>query len=90
MWKRLPDILLITHRFGITKFFNHTFLFLVIVLTHTTCLYFFILGWAFYTAIIGIVLTFISGCLSMAAQKATTSDQVSKKIEEGETLVCLL
>ncbi|XP_018904992.1 LHFPL tetraspan subfamily member 2 protein isoform X2 [Bemisia tabaci] len=33
------------------------------------------LGWAFYTAIIGIVLTFISGCLSMAAQKATTSDQ---------------
>ncbi|MGH0182948.1 UNVERIFIED_CONTAM: hypothetical protein FKN15_010859, partial [Acipenser sinensis] len=48
------------------------------------------LGWAFYTAIGGTVLTFICAVLSAQAEIATSSDRVQEEIEEGKSLICLL
>ncbi|KAG8281604.1 LHFPL tetraspan subfamily member 2 protein-like [Homalodisca vitripennis] len=47
-------------------------------------------GWAMYIGVIGICLTFLTACLSVCAEKTTSSDKVSRKVERGETLVCLL
>lgn len=48
------------------------------------------LGWAFYTAIGGTVLTFICAVFSAQAEIATSSDRVQEEIEEGKNLICLL
>ncbi|XP_053265133.1 LHFPL tetraspan subfamily member 2 protein [Podarcis raffonei] len=48
------------------------------------------LGWAFYTAIGGTVLTFICAVFSAQAEIATSSDKVQEEIEEGKSLICLL
>lgn len=48
------------------------------------------LGWAFYTAIGGMVLTFICAIFSAQAEIATSSDKVQEEIEEGKNLICLL
>ncbi|KAJ8285489.1 hypothetical protein GJAV_G00027380 [Gymnothorax javanicus] len=48
------------------------------------------LGWAFYTAIGGTVLTFICAIFSAQAEIATSSDKVQEEIEEGKSLICLL
>lgn len=48
------------------------------------------LGWAFYTAIGGTVLTFICAIFSAQAEIATSSDKVQEEIEEGKNLICLL
>ncbi|BES92986.1 unnamed protein product [Nesidiocoris tenuis] len=48
------------------------------------------IGWSVYSAILGIILTMITACLSVSAEKTTSSDRVSQHIEKGETLVCLL
>lgn len=48
------------------------------------------LGWAFYTATGGTVLTFICAVFSAQAEIATSSDKVQEEIEEGKNLVCLL
>nr|XP_020758338.1 lipoma HMGIC fusion partner-like 2 protein [Odocoileus virginianus texanus] len=48
------------------------------------------LGWAFYTAIGGTVLTFICAVFSAQAEIATSSDKVQEEIEEGKNLICLL
>lgn len=47
-------------------------------------------GWAIYMAVTGIALTFITACLSVTAEKTTSSDKVRRQVERGETLVCLL
>ncbi|XP_034950271.1 LHFPL tetraspan subfamily member 2 protein [Chelonus insularis] len=47
------------------------------------------LGWAFYSAVIGIVLTFLCAVLSAQAEKSTASDKVQDKMNEGKTLICL-
>ncbi|KAM8961911.1 LHFPL tetraspan subfamily member 2 protein [Pelodytes ibericus] len=48
------------------------------------------LGWGFYTAIGGTVLTFICAVFSAQAEIATSSDKVQEEIEEGKSLICLL
>ncbi|KAG8456518.1 hypothetical protein GDO86_002340 [Hymenochirus boettgeri] len=48
------------------------------------------LGWAFYTAIGGTVLTFICAVFSAQAEIATSSDKVQEEIEEGKNLICLI
>uniref|UniRef100_A0A452R4I4 LHFPL tetraspan subfamily member 2 n=1 Tax=Ursus americanus TaxID=9643 RepID=A0A452R4I4_URSAM len=48
------------------------------------------LGWAFYTAIGGTVLTFVCAVFSAQAEIATSSDKVQEEIEEGKNLICLL
>ncbi|KAK2584814.1 hypothetical protein KPH14_007127 [Odynerus spinipes] len=47
------------------------------------------LGWAFYSAVIGIGLTFAAAMFSGQAEKSTASDKVQDKMNEGRTLICL-
>lgn len=47
-------------------------------------------GWALYTAAIGVALTFVCAVLSGQAEKATSSDKIQDKMNEGKTLICLL
>uniref|UniRef100_A0A224XXH8 Putative conserved plasma membrane protein n=1 Tax=Panstrongylus lignarius TaxID=156445 RepID=A0A224XXH8_9HEMI len=47
-------------------------------------------GWSVYCAMAGTILTLITASLSVAAEKATSSDKVGRHVERGETLVCLL
>ncbi|KOX80553.1 Lipoma HMGIC fusion partner-like 2 protein [Melipona quadrifasciata] len=47
------------------------------------------LGWAFYSAIIGVGLTFVCAVISGQAEKSTASDKVQDKMNEGKTLICL-
>lgn len=46
-------------------------------------------GWAFYSAAIGVALTFVCAILSGQAGKSTSSDRVQDKMNEGKTLICL-
>ncbi|CAL8320240.1 unnamed protein product [Lota lota] len=48
------------------------------------------MGWAFYTAMGGAVLTFLCAVFSAQAEIATSSDKVQEEIEEGKSLICLL
>lgn len=48
------------------------------------------MGWAFYTAMGGTVLTFVCAVFSAQAEIATSSDKVQEEIEEGKSLICLL
>ncbi len=48
------------------------------------------MGWAFYTAMGGTVLTFICAVFSAQAEIATSSDKVQEEIGEGKSLICLL
>ncbi|KAK1884070.1 LHFPL tetraspan subfamily member 2a protein [Dissostichus eleginoides] len=48
------------------------------------------MGWAFYTAMGGTVLTFLCAVFSAQAEIATSSDKVQEEIEEGKSLICLL
>lgn len=48
------------------------------------------MGWAFYTAMGGTLLTFICAVFSAQAEIATSSDKVQEEIEEGKSLICLL
>lgn len=48
-----------------------------------------IAGWAFYSAVIGVGLTFICAVISGQAEKSTASDKVQDKMNEGKTLICL-
>ncbi|KAL6434359.1 hypothetical protein ACFW04_006049 [Cataglyphis niger] len=47
------------------------------------------LGWAFYSAAIGVALTFVCAVFSGQAEKSTASDKVQDKMNEGKTLICL-
>lgn len=47
------------------------------------------LGAGAYAAVGGTVLTFVCACLSLPAEKSTSSDKVQDKIYEGQTLICL-
>ncbi|XP_053978552.1 LHFPL tetraspan subfamily member 2 protein [Hylaeus anthracinus] len=47
------------------------------------------LGWAFYSAMIGVGLTFVCAVISGQAEKSTASDKVQDKMNEGKTLICL-
>ncbi|XP_066587747.1 LHFPL tetraspan subfamily member 2 protein [Prorops nasuta] len=47
------------------------------------------LGWAFYSALIGVAFTFCCAILSGQAEKSTASDKVQDKMNEGKTLICL-
>lgn len=47
------------------------------------------LGAGAYSAIGGTLLTFVCACLSVPAEKSTSSDKVQDKIYEGQTLICL-
>ncbi|XP_061763866.1 LHFPL tetraspan subfamily member 2a protein [Nerophis ophidion] len=48
------------------------------------------MGWAFYTAMGGTLLTFVCAVFSAQAEIATSSDKVQEEIEEGKSLICLL
>ncbi|XP_058798354.1 LHFPL tetraspan subfamily member 2 protein [Phymastichus coffea] len=48
------------------------------------------LGWAFYCAVVGIVLTFACAIFSGQAEKSTASDRVQDKMNEGKSLICLV
>ncbi|XP_078032594.1 LHFPL tetraspan subfamily member 2a protein-like [Augochlora pura] len=47
------------------------------------------LGWAFYSALTGVGLTFVCAVISGQAEKSTASDKVQDKLNEGKTLICL-
>lgn len=47
------------------------------------------LGWGLYTAVLATGLTFVCACLSVVAERATSSDKVQDQIQEGRTLICL-
>ncbi|XP_030745123.1 LHFPL tetraspan subfamily member 2 protein isoform X2 [Sitophilus oryzae] len=47
------------------------------------------IGLGLYLAIGGTILTFLCACLSIPAEKSTSSDKVQDKIYEGQTLICL-
>jgi len=47
------------------------------------------LGLGLYLAALGTALTFIVACLSVSADKSTSSDRVQDQIDEGHTLICL-
>ncbi|KAF7272048.1 LHFPL tetraspan subfamily member 2 protein [Rhynchophorus ferrugineus] len=47
------------------------------------------IGLGLYLAVGGTMLTFICACLSVPAEKSTSSDRVQDKIYEGHTLICL-
>lgn len=49
----------------------------------------FLPGWAFYSAAIGVALTFVCAVFSGQAEKSTASDKVQDKMNEGKTLICL-
>jgi hypothetical protein len=51
------------------------------------CVY---VGWAFYSAVVGVGLTFVCAVLSVQAEVATSSDKVQYQIHQGRTLICLL
>lgn len=46
-------------------------------------------GWAFYSAVIGVALTFVCAVISGQAEKSTASDKVQDKMNEGKMLICL-
>ena len=48
------------------------------------------IGWAFYSAVAGVGLTFVCAVLSVQAEVATSSDKVQYQIHQGRTLICLL
>jgi hypothetical protein len=47
------------------------------------------LGLGLVLAAIGTILAFVSACLSVPAEKSTSSDTVQDQIYEGQTLICL-
>lgn len=47
------------------------------------------IGTGLYVAVGTTVLTFVCACLSVPAEKSTSSDKVQDKIYEGQTLICL-
>ncbi|CAG9860416.1 unnamed protein product [Phyllotreta striolata] len=47
------------------------------------------LGIGIWLAISATILTFVASCLSLPAEKSTSSDKVQDKIYQGETLICL-
>nr|CAD7425277.1 unnamed protein product [Timema monikensis] len=47
------------------------------------------LGWALYSAVVGVILTFLCSVLSVQAEVATSSDKVQFQIHQGRTLICL-
>jgi hypothetical protein len=53
---------------------------------HDVCMY---VGWAFYSAVAGVGLTFVCAVLSVQAEVATSSDKVQYQIHQGRTLICL-
>ncbi|XP_031784918.1 LHFPL tetraspan subfamily member 2 protein isoform X2 [Nasonia vitripennis] len=48
------------------------------------------LGWAFYCAVFGVMLTFVCAVFSNQAEKSTASDKVQDKMNEGKSLICLV
>ena len=48
------------------------------------------LGWAFYAALGGTVLSFLCSLLSAQAEKSTSSDLVQDEISDGKTVICLI
>lgn len=47
------------------------------------------LGYGLWYAVVGTVLTFLSACLSVPAEKSTSSDKVQDQIQQGHTLICV-
>ncbi|KAI4467561.1 lipoma hmgic fusion partner-like protein [Holotrichia oblita] len=47
------------------------------------------IGSGLYTAVLATVLTLVSACISLYAEKSTSSDKVQDHISEGQTLICL-
>lgn len=47
------------------------------------------IGMGLCLAIVATILTFVCACLSLPAEKSTSSDRVQDKIYEGQTLICL-
>lgn len=47
------------------------------------------LDWGLYAAVLATALTFVCACLSVYAERATSSDKVQDQIDEGRTLICL-
>nr|CAD7393814.1 unnamed protein product [Timema cristinae] len=46
-------------------------------------------SWALYSAVVGVILTFLCSVLSVQAEVATSSDKVQFQIHQGRTLICL-
>lgn len=47
------------------------------------------IGWAYWMAIAGTVMSFICAGISLTAERANMSPRVKRRIEEGEKLVCV-
>lgn len=46
-------------------------------------------GWAFYSAIAGVVLCFLCAGISMKAESSNMRSKVKRRVEDGERLVCV-
>lgn len=47
------------------------------------------IGWAFYSAVAGTLISFICAGISLCAEKSNMNPRVKRRIEEGEKLVCV-
>ena len=48
-----------------------------------------VFGVGLYLAILATACTFLAACLSISAEKSTSSDKVQDKIYDGQTLICI-
>lgn len=46
-------------------------------------------GIGIYMGVAGTILTFVAACLSVSAEKSTSSDSVQDQIDDGQSLICL-
>lgn len=47
------------------------------------------IGTGLYMAVLATLLTLTAACISLYAEKSTSSDKVQEHISEGQTLICL-
>lgn len=47
------------------------------------------IGSGLYTAVFATILSLVCACISLYAEKSTSSDKVQDQISEGQTLICL-
>lgn len=47
------------------------------------------IGWAFYSAVAGVVLCFLCAGISMKAESSNMRSKVKRRVEDGERLVCV-
>ena len=57
---------------------------------HIDPMFYSLIGWAFYTMVLGTVMVFSSALLSIKAEESTSSDKVESEILDGKNLICIM